>query len=78
MPRERLTEKELEEANISYTLINTEKYYDVGEIRDKFPDMKFNTDNIRVFDIGRGVRIVDIEPMTKFDMSIRRFKRGKQ
>ncbi len=77
MPREKLTEKELEEANVSYTLIDKEKYYDVGEIKDKFPDMKFNTDKIRVFDVGRGVRIVDIEPMTKFDMSIRKFKNRK-
>lgn len=73
MPREKLTEEELEKAGIRHSLIDNVKYFSVKEIKDMFPDMKFNTANIKNHpDIGRCVKAVDIEPMTDFDINIRK------
>ncbi|TPD71124.1 hypothetical protein [Flavobacterium microcysteis] len=78
MPREKLTEEDLLKAGIGYSLIADTKYFSVKEIKNVFPNMKFNIDNIRDHpEIGRCVRVVDIEPMTDFDISIRKFNRKK-
>lgn len=75
MRSEKLTEEQLEKDMIQYIEYNGEKYYSVESIKGKYPNMKFNIDDILDLpNIGRCVRVEDIEPMTQFDIAVRKFK----
>ncbi|WP_294267861.1 hypothetical protein [uncultured Chryseobacterium sp.] len=72
---EKLTEEQLR--MIKSIDHNGEKYFNVKEIKEKYPNMKFNIDNILDLQIGRYVRVKDIEPMTQFDIDVKMFKNRK-
>lgn len=77
MSEKTIIENSLESANIDSFMFQGEKYYSVEKIRMYFPYFKFNTDKIVEYDDIRGVRAVDVLPMTEFDINIlkHRFKK---
>lgn len=79
MSDEKLTEEKLEQGGIKYALLDGQKYFSIEGIKKVHPDVKFNVGNIREDpDIGRCVRVMDVEFMSEFDVYISRSLRQRK
>lgn len=59
---------------VKYGVDNNEPYFDVDELREKYPNLRFPSDKIKIVSIGginrNGIRVQDIQELTDFEKNL--------
>jgi len=63
-------QKELMKNEIRWMNVEGKKYFNIDDLRSKYSDLKFNTDNLIDSPLGKYVAFTDIQEMTDFDNKI--------
>ena len=63
-------QKELMKNEIRWMNVEGKKYFNIDDLRSKYSDLKFNTNNLIDSPLGKYVAFTDIHEMTDFDNKI--------
>lgn len=73
----KLIEEELIHKGIGNVLHEGRHYFSVVDVKQGYPDMKINTDNLKEIEGTKYVTIENIIPMTEFDKNLMKILKRK-